>query len=312
MKIDIILCTYNPRMDYLERTLESIEGQLFQGDGIEVQFTLVDNNSPADAAKKLKEVCSSRQIHYLHETEQGLVHARICGLRNTQGELVVWVDDDTVLDGNFIRHALEIYRTKPFLGAWGGNVHLELEKPVRSEIRPYLALLTENKVEIEEWSNFRNCTPVAGAGLCVRREVGERYVQNYESSPMRKLLGRSAQNLFSGEDWDFCLTAAEMGLGVGRMPQLSLTHLIPERRTTEDYLLKIAEGHKFSGQIVLAIRQRPLIRENFRRKILGLRLRGLIKPSFAKRILIAELRGLEKGLEFVQKHFTGLTATEKS
>jgi len=142
--------------------------------------------------------------------------------------------------------------------------------------------------------------------------VGERYVQNYESSPMRKLLGRSAQNLFSGEDWDFCLTAAEMGLGVGRMPQLSLTHLIPERRTTEDYLLKIAEGHKFSGQIVLAIRQRPLIRENFRRKILGLRLRGLIKPSFAKRILIAELRGLEKGLEFVQKHFTGLTATEKS
>jgi len=312
MKIDIILCTYNPRMDYLERTMESIECQLFQGEGIEVKFSLVDNNSPADAAKKLKEVCASRQIHYMHETEQGLVHARICGLRNTQGELVVWVDDDTVLDVNFIRHALEIYRTKPFLGAWGGNVHLELEKPVRSEIRPYLALLTENTVEIEEWSNFQNCTPVAGAGLCVRREVGDRYVQNYESSPMRKLLGRSAQNLFSGEDWDFCLTAAEMGLGVGRMPQLSLTHLIPERRTKEEYLLKIAEGHKFSGQIVLAIRERPLIRENFRRKILGLQLRGLIKPSFAKRILIAELRGLEKGLEFVQKHFTGLTSTEKS
>jgi len=189
---------------------------------------------------------------------------------------------------------------------------LELEKPVRPEIRPYLALLTENKVEVEEWSNFRNCMPVAGAGMCVRPEVGDRYVENYESSPMRKLLGRSAQNLFSGEDWDFCLTALELGLGIGRMPQLSLTHLIPERRTTEDYLLKIAEGHKFSGQIVLAIRQLPLIRENFRRKIFGLRLRGLIKPSFSKKILIAELRGLEKGLAFVEKNFHGFTPGGKS
>jgi hypothetical protein len=103
-----------------------------------------------------------------------------------------------------------------------------------------------------------------------------------------------------------------MGLGVGRMPQLSLTHLIPERRTAVDYLLKIAEGHKFSGQIVLAIRQRPLIRENFRRKIFGLCLRGLIKPSFSKKILIAELRGLEKGLGFVEKNFCEISAAGKS
>jgi glycosyltransferase involved in cell wall biosynthesis len=312
MIVDIILCTYNPRLDYLERTLESIEPQRRQGEGIEVRFSVVDNNSPETSAAQLREICAIRHINYLHETEQGLVHARICGLRNTQGGLVVWVDDDTVLAPDYIQNALQVYRTKPFLGAWGGNVHLELEKPVRPEIRPYLALLTENKVDVEEWSNFRNCMPVAGAGMCVRREVGDRYVENYESSPMRKLLGRSEQNLFSGEDWDFCLTALELGLGIGRMPQLSLTHLIPERRTTEDYLLKIAEGHKFSGQIVLAIRQLPLIRENFRRKIFGLCLRGLIKPSFSKKILIAELRGLEKGLGFVEKNFCEISAAGKS
>ena len=137
--------------------------------------------------------------------------------------------------------------------------------------------------------------------MCARRAVGIRYVENYEASPHRKILGRSAANLFSGEDWDYCMTATELGMGVGRMPGLSLTHLIPERRTTEEYILRIAEGHKFSAQVVLAIRGLPLAREKFRRKRYGLLLRGLVRPSFQKKVMLAEMQGLEKGLEFVSK-----------
>jgi glycosyltransferase involved in cell wall biosynthesis len=303
VQIDVILCTCNPRRDYLERTLAALDEQVFAGERPSVAVSLVDNNSSPEVVAWLRRMCEERGIQYLHEAEQGLVHARICGLRNTKAGLIVWVDDDTVLEPNYLAEASKVYCGKPFLGAWGGSIRLELEKPVPEYIRPHLALLTENSVEVEEWSSYRTCTPVAGAGMCVRREVGDRYVENYESSPMRKLLGRSSERLFSGEDWDFCLTAVELGLGVGRMPQLALTHLIPERRTTEDYLLKIAEGHKYSGQIVLAIRGMPPIRESFDRKILGLHLRGLLKPSFRKRILIAELKGLKQGLDFVQRNF---------
>jgi glycosyltransferase involved in cell wall biosynthesis len=303
LKLAVILCTHNPRADYLEETLASVDRQASPGNSVSVQVSLVDNNSAAETAVWLRELCAKKGIQYLYEKEQGLVHARICGLKNTKAGLIVWVDDDTVLEPNYLAEASKVYCGKPFLGAWGGSIRLELEKPVPEYIRPHLALLTENSVEVEEWSSYRTCTPVAGAGMCVRREVGDRYVTNYESSPMRKLLGRSSGRLFSGEDWDFCLTAVELGLGVGRMPQLALTHLIPERRTTEEYLLRIAEGHKYSGQIVLAIRGMPLIRENFDRKIMGLRLRGLLKPSFKKRILMAELKGLKEGLEFVQRNF---------
>jgi glycosyltransferase involved in cell wall biosynthesis len=299
MKIDVILCTYNPRWDYLLRTLDSIAEQK-RGEGVEVENWLVDNNSSADCTEKLKALCAERGFRYLHEKEQGLVHSRICGLRSTSGELIVWVDDDTVLTSNYLAEAAQIAREKPFLGVWGGSIALELEKPVPDYIRPHLVLLTETHVESEQWSNYPNCKPVAGAGMCTRRAVGDRYVTNYESTPLRKLLGRSAQNLFSGEDWDFCLTAPELGLGVGCMPSLCLTHLIPERRTTEHYILKIAEGHRFSAQIVSHIRGFPLIRENFRKKIAGLRLRGLLKPSFEKNIIAAELEGLEKGLTFVR------------
>jgi glycosyltransferase involved in cell wall biosynthesis len=299
MKVDVILCTYNPQWNYLLRTLDSIAAQE-RVEGAKVAKWLVDNNSPADCAEKLKALCTERGFNYLFEKEQGLVHSRICGLRNTSGEVVVWVDDDTVLATGYLHEAVRIAEEKPFLGVWGGSIMLELEKRVPDYIRPHLALLTENHVETEQWSNYPNCKPVAGAGMCVRRVVGERYVANYEASPLRKFLGRSAQNLFSGEDWDFCLTAPELGLGVGRIPSLSLTHLIPERRTTEEYILKIAEGHRLSAQIVCAIRGMPLVRENFRRKIVGLRWRGLVNPSFEKKLLAAELAGLAKGLEFVR------------
>ena len=309
MKIDLIICTHNPRWDYLVRTLDSISQQR-SADLAEIQKWLVDNNSPPECSEKLKALCAARSFRYLFEKESGLVHARICGLRNTSGEVIVWVDDDTVLAPDFLLQAARIAKEKPFLGVWGGSVVLELEKPVPDYIRPHLVLLTENHVEVEEWSNYHNCTPVAGAGMCTRRVVGNRYLENYDSSPLRKLLGRSVNNMFSGEDWDFCKTAPELGLGVGRMPQLSLTHLIPERRTTEEYLLKIAEGHKFSAQIVLAIRGIPLFDNRLDRKILELHLRQLLKPSFAKRILLAEYKGLKKGLEFVRSNKASIESKE--
>jgi glycosyltransferase involved in cell wall biosynthesis len=300
MKIDLIICTYNPRWDYLLRTLDSIAQQQVV-EGVEVQKLLVDNNSPEGCSEKLRALCAERGFRYLFEKEQGQVHARFAGMRSTDGDLIVWSDDDTVLAPDYLAQAAKIATDKPFLGIWGGSVVLELEKSVSKEVRPYLVLLTEQLVEVEEWSNYRDCLPVAGAGMCMRRVVVERCIKNYESSPLYKYLGRSVKNLFSGEDWDFCITCAEMGFAVGRMPQLSLTHLIPGRRTKDEYLLKIAYGHRYSAQILLAIRGRPLIPWN-QRRILSLKLRQLIKPAFAKRVMLAELRGAKEGQAFVNKN----------
>jgi len=299
MKIDLIICTHNPRWDYLIRTLDSIAQQKIS-DGVEVEKWLVDNNSPTECSEKLKALCAERRFRYLFEKEQGQVHARFLGMHTTNGDLIVWSDDDTALAPNYLAEAARIAIEKPFLGIWGGSVVLELEKPVREDVRPYLVLLTEHHVKVEEWSNYRDCLPVAGAGMCMRRVVVERCIKNYESSPLYKYLGRSVENLFSGEDWDFCITCAEMGFGVGWTPQLSLTHLIPERRTKEEYLLKIAYGHRYSAQILLAIRGMSLIPVVSRRRVLEMKLRQLIKPAFAKKALLAEWKGAKDGAEFVR------------
>jgi len=85
---------------------------------------------------------------------------------------------------------------------------------------------------------------------------------------------------------------------------LSLTHLIPERRTKEEYLLKIAYGHRYSAQILLAIRGLASIPVVSSRRVLEMNLRQLIKPAFAKKILLAEWKGAKDGAEFVSQNLS--------
>jgi len=300
MYVDVIIRTYNPRVDYLARVLESIRAQVFGGLSPEITVTVVDNNSPEPVAGQIVELTSQFGVILAHEKTQGSIHAYIRGIIETKADLQIWVDDDTVLEPNYIQEAIRVYETRPFLGVWGGNIHLELEKPVPDDIRPHLSLLTEVHVDREEWSNYRNCHSVAGAGMCVKRCVAEQYLKTFNATPLLTMTGRTDKNLFSGEDWVFCLSAADLGLGVGRIPALALTHLIPERRTTEDYLLKVAEGHSFSLQVVHAVRGISMVDYQLKRQLWELRFRNFFKSSFSKRIQLARLSGLINGNAFVK------------
>lgn len=296
MRISIIICTHNPRADYLERTVIAVAAAVASLDhGTECEKLLINNASVPERTEELKALARRFGWKVIEEPTPGLVHARVRGIAESSADLLIWVDDDTELDEDFLQEAVRIYRERPFVGAFGGNVRLELEEDVDPERRPYLHLLTECKVEREEWSNYRNCKPVAGAGLCVRREVAERYIENYKTSELRKLLGRSPTNLFSGEDWDFCLCAPELGLAVGKFPQLGLTHIIPAKRTTIDYLARIAKGHAFSLQIVHTIRNIPLVEYKVKGELRFLKAKQLVKPSLRKKMRIAKFEGLIEG-----------------
>jgi hypothetical protein len=40
------------------------------------------------------------------------------------------------------------------------------------------------------------------------------------------------------------------GLGIGIFPSLKLTHLIPQRRLSEDYMVRLGEGHMVSNLLL--------------------------------------------------------------
>ena len=57
----------------------------------------------------------------VHEPEPGLTPARLRALEEVRGELIIFVDDDNVLDPSYLTECMLIASQFPHLGAWGGQ-----------------------------------------------------------------------------------------------------------------------------------------------------------------------------------------------
>jgi hypothetical protein len=154
------------------------------------------------------------------------------------------VDDDNVLQSDYLAHAKVIAAEHSQLGVFGGNVRLEFEKPPPEWTRAYWPWLAAREVsqDIRSTPDLHASSTPHGAGMCLRRKVGLMYHDQLQKVPIRQWLDRTGQALISGGDTDIALTAGDMGMEVGLFARLELKHLIPPDRLTEDYLLRLRRG----------------------------------------------------------------------
>jgi len=285
LKISVILCTHNPREDYLRRTLDALKAQaLPQG---QWEFLLVDNASKEPLAGKW-DLSWHPQGRHVREETLGLTPARLRGIAEARAPLLVFVDDDNLLAPDYLERAIEISEAFPFLGVWGGRVEPQYDQPPPEWARPYVGMLALRDVPRDVWSNLANNyeTCPVGAGMVVRSAVARHYATQSRQAPGRVALGRTGSKLTSGEDADIAYTACDMGLGMGLFQRLHLRHLIPPGRLQLAYLLRLRESIEYSGIILASLRQpageplRPEI-ESWRRRLWRwLRtLPGLCPPS---------------------------------
>jgi glycosyltransferase involved in cell wall biosynthesis len=241
----VALPTYNPRPDFLQRVLDSLRAQTVPPS--RWQFILVDNNSTTPLSNTI-DLSWHPNGRVLVERTQGKMHAIAAAFRNTETDLVMFLDDDTVAAADLIEQTLEIGTRHTMLGAWSPRVELELEDNSVA-IPPRLrTLLSERIIDAAWWSNDPNHTPSTpwGGGMCVRRAVAAAYLAQTAANPQRLQLDPMGDQPGYGGDTDLSYTACSIGLGMGVFPQLRITHLIPARRCTLDYLLRNLEAHEFS------------------------------------------------------------------
>ena len=261
--ISVVLCTHNPRRDYFERTLNALRRQTLPLD--DWQFVLVDNASQDPVAGQM-DLSWHASARLVREDKLGLTPARLRGILEAGGELLVFVDDDNLLEPDYLEHALQISRAHPFLGAWSGQCLPEFEAPPPEWTRQYWGNLCIRVFDQPTWSNLPRLaeTMPAGAGLCVRASIAKLYLDLHASGERRFQFDRKGRSLISGGDNDLAACACRLGQGVGLFPQLKLTHLIPPERLTEDYLARLAEGIAFSSVLLdaewsIPVQQRNLI-----------------------------------------------------
>ena len=298
----VVICTHNPRGDYLRRVLDALKAQTLPETTWEL--LLIDNASKERLADAW-DLSWHPNGRHIREDNLGLTPARLRGISEAKAELVVFVDDDNVLEPSYLEGALRIGAECPMLGVWGGSLRPEFESAPPDCLLPWIHYLAIGSVERDAWSNFwshgMDATPV-GAGMCVRSVVAREYAWRTGNDAQALSLDRKGSSLASAGDFDIVFTAFKMGLGAGRFKCLSLTHLIPSFRLEEDYLVRLVESCVYSTQVVYARNGHPhgLPQQTWKRRLAEW-LRYRLKSSRDRRFLEAHARGRRNAQQYLRE-----------
>lgn len=132
MDVSIIIGTYN-RCDSLKLSVQRLLNMDLPTD-VSCELIIVDNNS----SDKTREVIAgfesrgSLELKYLLEKTQGLSYARNRGIKEAKGRIIAFLDDDCIVEKNWLATMVSEFESDPELSGIGGRVELfdERDKPV--------------------------------------------------------------------------------------------------------------------------------------------------------------------------------------
>lgn len=157
MKFSLIICGYNEDAN-LDLCIASCLEQSYPKDKYEILY--IDNNSTDDSIS----IASKYPIKVFSEKKQGLSEARNCGIRNSTGEILVFLDADLKLDKNYLEHHEKTFNDTA-VGAGGGCV-LPL---VKTWVSNYVGVALFEYYP--RYKVFKYVRTYPGCNLTIRREV---------------------------------------------------------------------------------------------------------------------------------------------
>lgn len=236
-KITIIICAYNSQ-NTLEEIIKSIVNQ--EGYNLYIdKFLLIDNNS-SDNTKKIIKKYEKKffNIKYFFEPKQGLSYARLKGVLNTKSEWIAFIDDDNILNKNWIKEAINYIEKHPEIGVFNGAVIPKIREKLNNKEKIHLKIAYKalacthlKKEDIKNGFNRSNF----GAGLVARtKELKKLATQGW----LRKT-GRKGKKVSSGEDTEMINYIISKGFKTGFNDKMIISHIISKKRLDLKYLKKL-------------------------------------------------------------------------
>jgi glycosyltransferase involved in cell wall biosynthesis len=298
--ISVLVCSFNPRPDYLTRVLRSLAAQTLPKD--QWELLLVDNASDPPLAGSW-ELSWHPRGRVIREEQLGLTAARARGIKEAAGTLLVFVDDDNVLPSNYLAQVLELTRQYPHVSVFGAGVlEPEFEITPPSELSPVLQLLALRNEAAPLWSNNVNDSRCIawGAGLCVRCSTAAAYLELIGQLTIWNVLDRRGTDLNCGGDDLFSWVSVWTGCGFGVFPGLRITHLIRAERLTEDYIVRLRYAHAYSHGILryVVFGEQPSALSLA--KAIQIVLHGIYRGRFSMRCLWAMARGTRAARRYLR------------
>ncbi len=242
-----IICTYN-RAKYIRPLLESIAANDLPKN--EYEILLVDNN----CTDNTREVCemfaaahTDVQFRYTTEPEQGLSAAKNRGIKEAQGDIIVYIDDDALVDTWYLRTYAEWFAAHPETMACGGPIEPLYETAEPDWMTPYTkALLTAWMNYGKEVREYPHGRYPGGGNAAYRKSVFD------QVGLFNTALGRKGGNLMGSEEKDIFDKMHALNMQILYLPTPILHHIIPQAKLKKNYF------DRLTLQIGISERQRTL------------------------------------------------------
>jgi len=277
MRVSAIVPTHD-RPERLRTCLESLRVQIIDPALLEV--IVVDDGSTADIAAVVGAVAAKGPIPMRCERQSlgGLNSARNRGARMAEGEVLAFLDDDTIVAGTWAEAIRSAFDVDACDGV-GGRVELGLE----GSPPPWLAARSYYLAEYDlgaqaRWIDDADPLPV-GANCAVSRQAFDRV------DGFRVGLDRIGASLVSNGDTEFFFRVKATGAKLRYEPRASVIHCVPADRLSVQFFVRRHYAQGVSDELMLGMRTGASVR---RRRLIHLRWLALQLPR-ATRALCADL-----------------------
>jgi len=235
--VTVVICTWN-RAELLDQSLAQMRN-LSIPEAVTWELIVVNNKCTDHTDDVLDRHEKELPLRRLFEARSGLSNARNCAAAAARGELILWTDDDVLVDPDWLAQYVAASRAFPEAMFFGGTVNPWFAQQPPSWLLPHLDWLSapfairrlgDDTREIESYDDFP-----FGANMAFRKSV-------FDDHAFDPNLGMCGENQFLGEESQLMKGLMAQGrrgvwVGVARV-----RHYIPAERLTRRYLWEYFRG----------------------------------------------------------------------
>jgi len=226
MHISIGIPTWN-RAGVLKRTLFNLK-RLNIPAGVTFEILVVDNKSTDKTQDVINLFQNSLPLIPLFEPAQGKSYALNCAIKAAKGDYIIWIDDDILVNSNWLTEYYNAFINFPNSGIFGGRIIPYFEGSPPKWLISSLPVIggvygmcdpKEGNIELDDpFLPF-------GGNMAVKGKLQRSFLFDVR-------IGRQGGKLFAGEESKLIREMLIQGIEGRWVPRAQVEHLVPSKMQT--------------------------------------------------------------------------------
>ena len=230
MRATVAICTWN-RAQLLDKTLRQM-ALLEVPEGVEWEVLVANNNCTDNTDEVIARHADRLPIRRLFQPKPGKSNALNLASAEAAGKLILWTDDDVLVDRFWLAEHVAAARQWPAAVFFGGPIDPWFEgEPPSWLLRVFTRVsgaFAANDLGVEPIELTHELMPY-GANFAVRRSTQIAFP--YDTAP-----GPRPRSALRGEECDLVHRLLDNNLTGRWVPRAQVRHFIPKARQTVGYL----------------------------------------------------------------------------